>query len=183
MPVATSQLNGIFVADPAHSSFQFVIKHMKVSAYRAGFADVQARLVADDGALSLEGRARVESLTIHNPPEFREHVVNGADFFDAANHPEVVFRSTSLLLADDGAVSADGELEFRGVSRAVTATGTHQPPIEDPYGASRAAIELAVTIDRRDWGMDWQMPLPKGGDALGNEVEISVHLELVKQEG
>ena len=181
MPVATSQLSGVFVADPAHSSFQFAIKHMKVSAYRAGFADVQARLVADDRALSLEGRARVESLTITNPPEFREHVVNGEDFFDAGNHPEVAFRSTNVVIADDGGVSADGELEIRGVARAVTATGVYQPPVEDPYGASRAAIELAVTIDRRDWGMDWQMPLPKGGDALGNAVEISVHLELVKQ--
>lgn len=142
---------------------------------------MQARLVADEGALSLEGRARVESLTITNPPEFREHVVNGEDFFDAANHPEVVFRSTSVAIAGDGNVSADGELEIRGISRAVTATGAYQPPIEDPYGASRTAIELAVTIDRRDWGMNWQMPLPKGGDALGNEVEISVHLELVKQ--
>ena len=181
MPVATSQLSGVFVADPAHSSFQFAIKHMKVSAYRAGFADVQARLVADDGGLSLEGRARVDSLTISNPPEFREHVVNGEDFFDAANHPEVVFRTTSVVIADDGGVSADGELEIRGVSRAISATGAYQPPVEDPYGASRAAIELAATIDRRAWGMTWQMPLPKGGDALGNEVEISVHLELVKQ--
>ena len=182
MPVATSQLSGVFVADPAHSSFQFAIKHMKVSAYRAGFADVQARLVADDGALSLEGRARVESLTITNPPEFREHVVNGEDFFDAASHPEVVFRSTSVAIADDGNVSADGELEIRGISRAVTATGAYQPPIEDPYGASRTAIELAVTIDRRDWGMNWQMPLPKGGDVLGYDVELTIHLELIKQD-
>ena len=137
MTVATQQFTGAFVADPDHSSFLFAVKHMKVSAFRAGFGDVEASLVGDDTGLSLEGRARVESLTISNPPEFREHVVNGEDFFDAANHPEVVFRTTNVVIADDGGVSADGELEIRGVSRAITATGVYQPRSRIP--TARAA--------------------------------------------
>ena len=181
MTVATQQFAGTFVADPDHSSFLFAVKHMKVSTFRATFADVEARLVGDDSQLSLEGRARVESVSISNPPEFREHVVNGEDFFDAANHPEVVFRSTSVAITDDGAVSADGELEIKGISRAVTATGAYKPPVKDPFGATRTAIELRTVVDRRDWDMNWQMPLPAGGEALGYEVELTVHLELIKQ--
>lgn len=181
MTVATRQFTGTFVADPDHSSFQFALKHMKVSTFRAAFGDVDARLVGDDSQLSLEGRARVESVSITNPPEFREHVVNGEEFFDAGNHPELIFRSGRVELSEDGIAKAEGELEMRGVSHPVTAVGSYQAPVEDPYGSVRTAIELAATVDRRDWGMNWQMPLPKGGDVLGYEVELTVHLELIRQ--
>ena len=112
----------------------------------------------------------------------RENVVHGEDFFDAANHPEIGFRSTRLELAEDGSVTLDGELEIKGIARPVTAIGTYRPPIEDPYGGLRAALELRTVVDRRDWGMTWQMPLPGGGDALGYEVQVSVNLELVKHD-
>lgn len=181
MAVATQQFTGTFVADPDHSSFLFAVKHMRVSSFRAAFSDVEAWLVGDDSTLSLEGRARVESLSITNPPEFREHVVNGGDFFDATNHPEIVFGSRRVELAEDGSATVEGELQIKGISRPVIATGSYQAPVEDPYGSIRAAIELAATVDRRDWHMNWQMPLPKGGDVLGYEIGLSVHLELVEQ--
>lgn len=181
MAVATQDLTGTFVADPDHSSFSFAIKHMKVSTFRAGFADVEATLAEGDDGLALTGRARVESISITNPPEFREHVVNGADFFDGANHPEIIYRSRKLELGDDGSARAEGELEIKGIAGPITATGTYEEPIEDPYGMTRTALELKGTVDRREWGMDWQMPLPKGGDVLGYEVEVTVHLELIRE--
>lgn len=181
MAVATQQFAGTFVADPNHSSFLFAVKHMKVSTFRATFGGADARLTGDDSGLSLEGRARVESVSIANPPELREHVVNGDEFFDATNHPEISFRSTRVELAEDGGAEVEGELEIKGISRPVTARGTYQPPVDDPYGSVRTAIELAATVDRRDWGMNWQMPLPDGDDVLGYEVDLTVHLELIKQ--
>jgi polyisoprenoid-binding protein YceI len=181
MTTATQEFTGTFVADPYHSSFLFAVQHMKVSSFRAAFGDVEARLAGGESGISLEGRARVASVSITDPPAFREHVVNGEDFFDAGNHPEIVFRSTRVELAGDGGAAVDGELEIKGIARPVSATGTYQPPVEDPYGASRTAIELRAVVDRRDWGMDWQLPLPAGGEALGYEVELTVQLELVKQ--
>jgi len=154
MTVATQQFAGTFEADLDHSSFLFAVKHMKVSSFRATFADVDARLVADGSGLSLEGRARVESISITNPPEFREHVVNDEGFFDAGNHPEIVFRSNDVELAGDGGARVEGELEIKGISRPVAATGTYQAPVEDPYGSVRTAIELVATVDRRDWDMN-----------------------------
>jgi polyisoprenoid-binding protein YceI len=181
MTTATQAFTGTFTADPHHSSFLFAVQHMKVSTFRATFGDVEARLEGAESGVSLEGRARVASISITNPPQFREHVVNGEEFFDGGNHPEIVFRSTRVELAEDGGAAVDGELEIKGIARPVTATGTYQPPIEDPYGASRGALELRTVVDRRDWDMNWQMPLPAGGDALGYEVEVTVALELVKQ--
>lgn len=181
MTTATQELTGTFTADPYHSSFLFAIQHMGMSSFRATFDDVEARLEGGESGISLEGRARVASVSITGPPEFREHVVNGEDFFDGDTHPQIVFRSTRVELAGDRGVAVDGELEIKGIARPVTATGTYQPPVEDPFGAARMAIELSTVVDRRDWDMNWQMPLPAGGKALGYEVEISVHLELVKQ--
>lgn len=181
MAVATQQFTGVFNSDPTHSSFEFGVKHMKVANFRSRFSDVTAQLTGHDSGLELAGRARVESISIENPPEFRAHVVGGADFFDADNHPEITFSSTSIDLSDDGKVALEGELTIKGISRPITASGEYQEPIEDPYGFTRTALELHAKVDRRDWGMDWQAPLPKGGDVLGYEVDLSVHLELIKQ--
>lgn len=177
---ATTQLiAGTFTADPIHSSLQFALKHMGVSTFRASFDDLDARVVADDEGLRLEGVVNVESISIKQPPEFREHVVYGADFFDASNHPEIEFRSVDVSIGSDGTVSGTGELTIKGITKPITATGTYQAPIEDPFGSARAALEITATVDRREWGLDWQAPLPKGGDALGYEVELTAHIELV----
>lgn len=181
MTVITQPFTGTFAADAAHSSFQFGVTHMQVGIFRATFAEVAATVVADDGGVSLEGRVQVESLSIHNPPEFRDHVLNGADFFDATNHPEITFRSDDVHLAEDGTFSGRGELTIKGITKPIAATGSYQPLVEDPYGSLRTAIELTATVDRREWNMDWQAPLPKGGDALGYDVELSAHIELIRQ--
>jgi polyisoprenoid-binding protein YceI len=181
MATETRSLSGIYVADPTHSSVVFGVRHMNVAAFRARFAHVEARLVADGAELTLEGQVPVESVSITEPPEFRKHVVYGSEFFDAREHPAIGFRSSRLDLADDGSARLEGELMIKGISKWVSAGGSYQPPIEDPFGATRAALELQATVDRRDWGMDWQLPLPDGGDALAYEVELTVHLELVRE--
>lgn len=180
MTTTTQPFRGTYTADPDHSTFQAGVRHMGVSRFRPSFEDVEARLIADDSGLRLEGAARVESISIKNPPEFREHVVNGADFFDATNHPELRFRSQRIDLHDDGTLELEGELEIKNISRALKATGTYVAPTPDPYGAVRTAIELTARVDRREFGLNWQAPLPKGGDVLAWDVDISVHLELVQ---
>ena len=176
MSTATQPLAGTFAADPVHSSFQFSVKHMKVATFRAGFDEVEATLA--DGVL--EGRAKVESISVTNPPELREHLVNSPDFFAGQ---DIVFRSTAIELADDGTAKVEGDLTIKGITKPVTATGTYQAPVQDPYGGVRSALELTATLDRRDWEMNWQAPLPSGEDVLAWDVTLSVNLELVQQEG
>ncbi|HEV2815195.1 MAG TPA: YceI family protein [Solirubrobacteraceae bacterium] len=182
MSTATQPLAGTFAADPVHSSCQFAVKHMKVATFRAGCDDVDARLVAGDDGVTLEGRAKVESVSVANPPELREHLVNSTDFFDAGNHPEIVFTSKDVDLAEDGTATVEGELTIKGITKPVTATGTYQAPVEDPYGGVRSALELTATLDRREWEMNWQAPLPSGDDVLAWDVTLSVNLELVRQD-
>ncbi len=182
MAIAVQPFEGSYKLDGNHSSFQFSVAHLGLSKFRASFADIDARLLADDdGDITLVGHARADSISIEDP-DFRAHVVHGGDFFEADTHPLIVFRSTSIELAEDRSVAVAGELEIRGVTHPVTATGTYAPTITDPFGVSRAAVELKATVDRRDWEMSWQLALPDGGDALGWEVEITADLEMVKEE-
>jgi polyisoprenoid-binding protein YceI len=179
MQVAVPPFAGIYELDRAHSSVQFAVKHI-VSTFRASFDDVEGSLVADGAAATLTASARVESVSIGDPAEFREHVVHGEDFFQADVHPALVFRSTDVDLHDDGSALVTGELVIRGISRTITAVGSYRAPTRDPFGSLRAALELRATIDRRDWGLNWQLPLPDGGDAVGWNVELTAELELVE---
>jgi polyisoprenoid-binding protein YceI len=173
-------LNGTYQADTIHSVFGFSVLHSGISTYRGTLDDVTASLEASDGELSLEGSAKVESISIREPEQFRAHVL-GDEFFDAENHPEVSFRSTSVDLSEDGRARVEGELTVAGTTRDVTATGTYKGPIQGA-DAERVAFELETTFDRRDFGFDWQMELPGGGQALGWDVTLTIHLELVKSE-
>ena len=182
MTTATQPFSGTYVTDPVHSSFGFAVGYSGLGKYRGTLDDVSATLSAGDDGLALEGSARVESISIQNPPQFRAHVL-GPEFFDAERHPEVTFRSTDLDLADDGTARLDGELTIAGITRAVAIAGTWSEPIAAAGGGLRAALELATVIDRRDFGFDWQMELPGGGDALGYDIALEVTLALVQPEG
>jgi polyisoprenoid-binding protein YceI len=172
----TTALAGTFNADPVHSSFGFAVKYQNVSNFRGTLGDVTATFA--DG--KLEGSAKVESISIVSPEQFRAHVLS-ADFFDVENHPTVDFTSTDVDLADDGTATVTGDLTVRGVTKPVTATGTWQAPSEDAFGNTRAHLQLEVTIDRTDFGLNWNMPLPSGGDALANDVTLTVDIALVQQ--
>jgi polyisoprenoid-binding protein YceI len=170
---------GIFQIDRPHSTVQFAVNHI-VSTFRATFEGIDGTLVAEGAEASLNATVQVESVSIADPPEFREHVVRGDDFFAAEEHPQLTFRSTSIELRDDGSATVTGELRIRGISRTVTAYGSYRSPTLDPFGVERAALELRATVDRRDWELNWQLLLPDGGDALGWEIELSAELELVR---
>ena len=179
MSTAILPFTGTYDIDRTHSSVHFAVEHI-VSTFRASFDDIDGRLVGDDAGTTLGAAARVESVSIVDPPEFREHVVHGEDFFQADVHPALVFRSTDVDLHGDGSALVTGELVIRGISRTITAVGSYRAPTRDPFGSLRAALELRATIDRRDWGLNWQLPLPDGGDAVGWNVELTAELELVE---
>jgi polyisoprenoid-binding protein YceI len=171
----TTALEGTFNADPVHSSFGFAVKYQNISLFRGTLGEVAATLV--DG--KLEGTAQVESISIVTPEQFRAHVLS-PDFFDVENFKTITFTSTDLDLADDGTAKATGDLTIRGVTQSVTATGTWAPPAADAFGNTRAHLQLETVIDRTAFGLNWNMPLPAGGNALANDVTLTVDVALVQ---
>ncbi len=176
---APSTLTGSWVADPIHSTAEFTIKHMVVSTYRTSFKNVGATLEAEGDTIKLTGTVPVESVDIQQP-DFRGHVLS-ADFFDAENHPDITFTSTSVR-RDGDTLDVEGELTVKGTTKPVKATGTIVGPHENIAGKEVVGIELQTKVDKNDFGLNWNAPLPKGGFAIGDEVTLSVHLELGRKE-
>src|SRR3954470_9998687 len=178
MTTATTPFGGTYTADPVHSSFGFGVRYQGVSLFKGTLNEVAAQLT--DGRL--EGTAKVESISIRTPDQFRQHVL-GAEFFDAANHPEVTFTSSDLELREDGTATVQGELTIKGITRPVPAAGTWIAPTGDAFGSTRGHLNLEAVIDRTEFEMNWNAPLPSGGKALANEVTLTVELSLVEQQG
>jgi len=170
-------MTGTYTADPVHSSLGFSVRYQGVSVFRGTLTEVDAKLV--DGRL--EGTAPVESISITTPETFRAHVL-GAEFFDVRAHPEVKFVSTALDIEAHGRARVSGDLTIKGVTNPVHATGTWTAPATDAFGNTRANIALEAVIDRTEWGINWNAPLPSGGNALGNEVTLTISLSLVAEE-
>ena len=139
-----------------------------LSLFKGGLTDFDASLV--DGVL--RGSANVASITVQD--ENLEGHLLSPDFFDYEQFPRVSFESTSIVRDGDD-VTVEGELELRGVKLPVTLTGSIFGPVGEKIG-----LELETTIDRTSFGMNWQMELPNGVNALDNEVTLTAHLELAK---
>jgi polyisoprenoid-binding protein YceI len=165
---------GTYTVDPVHSTFGFAVTFNGVSRFRGQFDQVDARL--ENGALV--GTAQVDSVSTPIP-QLKEQLL-APDFFDAANAPTVSFESTDIRIADDGTVEVAGDLTLRGVTRPVIATGRYAAGT-GMQGNEVVGLDLEATVDRRDYGLNWQTPLPGGGEALGWEVALEVHLQLVKE--
>ena len=172
----TPLLSGAYTADPVHSSFGFAVRYQGVSLFRGTLSEVDAKVT--DGRL--EGAAKVESISIRTPDQFRQHVLS-AEFFDAANHPEVTFTSSDLDLREDGAAIVEGELTIKGITRPVTAAGTWTAPAPDAFGATRGHLNLEAVVDRTEFDMNWNMALPSGGNVLANDVTLTVELSLIAE--
>ena len=176
MSATASPLAGTFNADPVHSSFGFAVRYQGVSLFKGTLDGATATL--SDG--KLEGAAQVESISIKTPAQFRAHVLS-EEFFDAANHPRVTFVSDSIELGEDGTAKVAGELTIKGITQPVTAVGTYVAPAADAFGNTRGHLNLEAQIDRTQFDMNWNAPLPSGGKALANEVTLIVELSLVAE--
>jgi polyisoprenoid-binding protein YceI len=178
--VSAQPFSGTYRAQPVPSSFAFAVRHSGVFWYRGSLSDVAATLSGDGDDLALEGAARVDSLSVVEPPAMRASVL-GPEFFDAERHPEITFRSTAIRLDDGDRAEVDGELTMRGVTRPVSASGYYARPRPAGYGEV-AGLQLHTSIDRREFGFEWQMQLPGGGDAVGWEVEVDIDLLLKRED-
>jgi len=171
---------GVWVLDPVHSSIGFSVKYMMVSNFRSHFDDVSATLaVEEDGSARLAGTVASNSIAVRNP-DFADHLA-AADFFDSQRYPELRFEST-LLRRDGAIVELDGLLTIKEHTLPIAASGSVIDAHEDPFGHVHMGLEFATRIDRRQFGLDWNMALPKGGFALGNEVSLQVNLAFTRAE-
>jgi polyisoprenoid-binding protein YceI len=168
---------GTWQLDPVHSRVDFEVAYL-AGTFKGEFHDVSAELEAAAGAASIEGIAKVASVDVKD--ENLSAHLQSPDFFDAERHPELRFAARDIKLDGDGKVSVNGEITIKGVTKPVHVTGTVTAPIADPYGNDRIGLNLAAGVDRTDFGVNWNTPLPSGEPALANDVKILAELQFVK---
>jgi polyisoprenoid-binding protein YceI len=167
---------GIWRSDPVHSTVEFSVRHA-VGTFRGSFREFEA-VLDSSGDAKLTGHVPVESVQVKE--ESLEAHLLSPEFFDKDRTPEIAFQSTSIARDGDELV-VEGELTVRGVATPVVARGTITDPIPGPDGSDRFGVELETKVNRHDYGLDWNMDLPDGSKILGDEVTLSVHLELIKE--
>ncbi|HMB18647.1 MAG TPA: YceI family protein [Gaiellaceae bacterium] len=169
-------LAGTWQLDPVHSSIGFEIPYLS-GTFKGLFREADARLVVTDSEATLNGTAKVESVDVKDD-NLSTHL-QSPDFFDAERHPELLFSAQDIDLNDE-TVSAGGVLTIKGVTKPVQATGTITAPMVDGFGRERIGLVLATTVDRHDFGVSWNMPLPTGEPAVGDEVTIQAELYFLR---
>jgi polyisoprenoid-binding protein YceI len=170
---------GTWNLDPVHSSIAFAVTHNGVTTFRSGFEKYEAKLTGGEQA-RLEGTVEVESIAI-DEEMLKGHLLS-PEFFDTQRFPQLRFTSRELSIGEDGTLRVLGDLEIHGESREVEASGRFAHLGEDAYGKARVGLSVETTVDRRNFGLDWQAELPSGGEVLDYAVTINVELELVAEE-
>ena len=174
--VITALPTGTWSIDPIHSSIGFGVKHLGISTFRGDFKGAAGSIETQDGAIrSIEGSVRVENL-VTEEPALTGHL-HSEDFFDAAKHPELTFKSTSVEQAEDGRLRVTGDLTIRGVSRPVELDAEIEGVGDGPDGGTRMGIAATGAIDRSEWGIVWNAPLANGAFAVAERVKLTLHVE------
>jgi polyisoprenoid-binding protein YceI len=171
---------GSWNLDPVHSRVDFEVSYL-AGRFKGEFHEIGAELSVEAERASLAGRAQVASVDVRD--ENLSAHLQSPDFFDAERHPQLRFAAEEIRLDGDGKVSVDGELTIKGVTKPVAVTGTVTGPITDPYGNERIGLNLTTKIDRTDFGVDWNNPLPSGEPSLANDVTIVAELQFVQPGG
>jgi polyisoprenoid-binding protein YceI len=165
---------GAWSADKVHSTVAFAVDYM-AGTFQGSFSEIEAEL--RDGVL--RGAARVASVEVKDAS--LEAHLQSPEFFDAERNPEITFVSREVR-RDGDRLAIDGEITIKGVTRPVEIAGVVAGPMADPFGGERVGLKLEAKVDRNEFGVSWNNPLPSGEPALSNEVTLIADLQLSRQE-
>jgi polyisoprenoid-binding protein YceI len=172
---------GTYRLDPVHSSASFAVKHMVVATFRGRFEDFDATLTVDEGGnASLTGAVQVGSIEVKDE-NLKAHL-GSPEFFDVERYPEIRFETSQVEIGEDGSLKVDGSLTIKDQTHPLQATGTITGPAVTFGDVVKLGVTLETVIDRTQYGLNWNAPLPKGGVALADDVKLTVELELAREE-
>lgn len=184
MSTVTSAAATTWQVDPVHSHVEFAVRHLMISTVKGRFAAVAGTLTGDERdpeAASIELTIPAASIDTREPQ--REAHLRSADFFEADTYRDIRFRSRRIAPDRSGAFLVTGDLTIRDVTRPVTVTVHPGGRARDLQGVERVGYSATTRINRKDFGLNWNQLLETGGVLVGDEVAISVDLQLVRTTG
>jgi len=171
----------VYTIDGAHSDVNFKIRHL--------ISQVNGRFVEFDGTVNVDFKNldassvtfSIDAASIDTDNEDRDTHLRSADFFDVEKYPAITFKSSKITKVGDNDYAVTGTFTMIGVSKEITLPVTYLGAVQDPWGNTKAGYELSTTINRKDYGMEWNKALDAGGFILGDDVEIAISLQLTKK--
>lgn len=178
---ATENLTGEYALDASHSRIGFVARHAMVTKVRGSFNDFTGTGYFDAGDPSqsrLEVDIKAASIDTRNAD--RDAHLRGNDFFDMETYPQIRFVSTAIEPLEESAYRVTGDLTMKGVTKPVTIDFEYTGSAVDPFGNTRVGLEGSVTVNRKDWGVNWNAPLEAGGVLVSEKVVLEFEVSAIK---
>lgn len=169
--------------DPQHTAAQFAVKHLMISTVRGEFKGVTGTVVWDDQDITKSKvDVTIDTRTVTTGEPDRDKHLKSPDFFDAEKFPTMTFKSKKVEAAGAGNMKITGDLTIHGVTKEVV-LDVEGPtaPVKDPWGNTRVAANATTKVNRQDFGVKWNANMDGGGVVVGDTVNITIDLEMVKQ--
>jgi polyisoprenoid-binding protein YceI len=176
-------LAATWTIDPEHSSIGFKVRHLMVSNVRGNFDKFSGTIEADDKDITKSRvQVSIDTASINTNVKKRDDHLRSADFFDVAKYPAMTFVSKKVAKAGNDRLKVTGDLTLHGVTKEVV-LDVEGPSMEtrDPWGNIRRGATATTTINRKDFGLTWNMALETGGVVVGEEVTITLEVELIRK--
>ena len=180
-PTTTTALTGTYTLDPTHTRIGFVARHAMVTKVRGWFNEFEgtATIDGDDPARS-SARVTIQAASIDTRNADRDAHLRTNDFFDMETYPEIRFVSTAVERVDETTYRVSGDLTIKGVTRPVTIDFEYTGSAVDPFGNQRLGLEGTTTVNRRDWGINWNAALDTGGVLVGEKVLLEFEVSAIR---
>ena len=184
MTTAAKPVTGVttWTVDPTHSLVEFAVKHLMISTVRGRFGDVKGTVLyneADPKQSTVE--IEIPTASIDTRAEQRDAHLKSPDFFHVEQHPTMTFKSKRIDGDVNGEFKLVGDLTIRDTTKEVVLDAEFQGRTRDPWGGERLGFEATGKLNRKDFGLNWNQALDAGGWVLGDEIKMTIAVELLKQ--
>src|SRR5215218_7155756 len=181
IPANLSDLSGTYVIDPAHTRLGFVARHAMVTKVRGAFNEFEGSAVVDSTDFSKStGRLTIQAASIDTRNEQRDAHLRSNDFLAMEEYPQITFTSTGIRQTGPTSVELTGDLTVRGVTNTVTIPFEFEGAATDPFGNLRVGFEGSVVINRKDYGVTWNVALETGGVLVSDKVTLEFEVSAIK---
>ena len=172
-PTTLSELTGTYTIDPSHSRLGFVARHAMVTKVRGNFNEFEGSFKADgDNPENSSARVVIQAASVDTRSEDRDGHLRSDDFFAVDQYPTITFESTATERVDDENFRVTGDLTIRDTTKSITVDLEFAGSAIDPWGNTRVGFEGSTSVNRRDWGLNWNTALDAGGVLVSEKVTL-----------
>lgn len=173
--------NTKWVIDPAHSTLQFNVQHLNITTLRGTFTEIEGTVEAAEHFENAKFSFSANVNSINTNDEKRDTHLKSADFFDAEKFPKLSFTSTNFTKKGGDKFELTGNLTIKDITKPITLTAIYGGTAKDPWGNTKAGFEIKGKIDRREYGLTWNVAIEAGGKMVSEEVALIADIQLLKK--